>query len=180
MQEPVDARFPDDEALAAALSRRSRSALEEAYRRYANPVFGVAYRLTGSPTEAEEVLHDLFVGLPESVRGYEAWGTFQGWLTRVAARMALARNRARERRREDSLEEAPAAGTRSRRGDAGDWVALERALGELSAALRDVFLLKEVEGYTHREIAGMLGIRVGASKVRLYRAKKRLRELLAP
>lgn len=181
MQEPVDAPFPDDEALAAELSRRSRAALREAYRRYAGAVFGVAHRLTGSPTEAEEVLQDLFVGLPESARSYEGRGSFEGWVTRIAARMALNRNRDRDRRREDPLDAAgrargPTAGCRAAK--IGDWVALERALGELSPALREVFVLKEVEGYAHREIAEILDIRVGASKVRLCRAKKRLRELL--
>lgn len=178
MQEPVNARFPDDQALAAALSDRSRSALEEAYRRYAKPVFGVAYRLTGSATEAEEVLQDVFVGLPEAAGSYEGRGRFEGWITRVAARMALARNRARDWRREDALDCVRSDQTGTRDRDAGEWVALERALGELSGPLRDVFLLKEVEGYPHEEIAEMLGIRVGASKVRLHRAKKRLRELL--
>jgi RNA polymerase sigma-70 factor (ECF subfamily) len=177
MQEPVDARFPDDETLAVALSHRSRPALEEAYRRYAKPVFGVAYRLTGSATEAEEVLQDVFVGLPELAGSYAGKGSFEGWLGRVAARMALARNRARERRREDSLHR-PALGDTTRDWDAADWIALERALAELSATLRETFILKEVEGYSHEEVAEALGIRVGASKVRLYRAKKQLRKLL--
>lgn len=178
MQEPVSEPFSDDEALAAALSRRSREALEKAYRRYAKPVFGVAYRLTGSATEAEEVLQDVFVGLPESVRSFEGRGSFEGWLTRVAARMALARNRTRKRRSEDPAFEARSVEAATGPGEVSDWVALERALNELSDPLRETFILKEVEGYTHREIADTLGIRVGASKVRLYRAKKRLRELL--
>ena len=176
MQEPADERFLDDKALAAALARRSRAALEEAYERYSKPVFGIAYRLTGRRTEAEEVLHDVFVGLPEAARGFEGRGSFEGWLVRIAARMALARNRSRGRRRETPLESAPAVASPGR--DSAEWVALERALARLSVSLREVFVLKEVEGYSHLEIADILGIREGASKVRLYRAKKQLQEML--
>ena len=178
MQEPVDQRFPDDAVLAAALTRRSRIALEDAYRRYAKGVYGIAYRLTGHSAEAEEVLQEVFVGLPESVRSYEGCGSLEGWLIRVAARMALARNRARDRRREASLDSTPLHAT-DHRSDSCDWIALERALEELSATLREVFVLREVEGYSHREIAEILGIRTGTSKVRLCRAKKQLRETLS-
>ena len=165
----------------AQLIERARAGEPEAlaalYKRYAQPIMGLAYRLTGSREDAEDVLHDLFLGLPEALQRYEERGRFESWLKRVAVRLALIRLRSQRRRREVRI------GPHARAAAESDEtivkrVALERALSRLSDDLKVVFVLKEIEGYSHTEISAALGITTGASEVRLHRALKRLRRLL--
>jgi len=158
----------------------SAEALAALYTRYAPALMGVAYRLTGSAADAEDVLHDVFLGLPEALRHYDERGALESWLKRVAARVALSRVRARQRRREVAIDAAPddaALGTPAERG-VDDLAALRRALDRLPETLRTVFVLREVEGYTHAEIAAMLAISPRASEVRLHRALRALRAQL--
>ena len=148
-------------------------ALATLYRRHARELLAVAYRLLQSADDAEDVVHDVFVGLPEALRRYEERGTLAAWLKTITVRVALAR--LRKARPWIELEElqvaAPEHGHEGR-------VALERAVGTLTPGLRAVLVLKEVEGFSHGEIAEMLGISVGASEVRLHRALRALRAQL--
>ncbi len=173
---------PDSHSSDAQLAVDARGgaadALGELYARHAAAIMALAYRLTGSATDAEDVLHDLFLGLPEALRRYDERGRFDAWIRRVAARLALMRLRSRRRRREVGLEATAALS-----GPPGDEatrarVAIRRALDALPASLRAVYVLKEIEGYSHAEIAALLGITSGASEVRLSRAVRRLRQLL--
>lgn len=164
----------------------SRAALGELYRSYADGVFRLAYRMTGSREDAEDVLQDVFVGLPQALSSYHERGRFESWLKRVTARTALMRLRAQRRRREQSLEPETEAvsGRADERADETaahsiDRLAMERALARLPQPLRAVFLLREIEGYAHEEIAGLLGISAGASATRLSRAWTVLRKELS-
>jgi RNA polymerase sigma-70 factor, ECF subfamily len=148
--------------------------IEELYRRHANALMAVAYRLLMSTADAEDVVHDLFVGLPDALRKYEERGSMESWLKRIVVRLALSRIRAR---RDVPLEVAPELTVQA--GDPADRVAIQRALADLSPSLRAVLVLKEIEGFSHAEIAGMLGISVGASEVRLHRALRQLRIALS-
>ncbi len=166
----------EEAALVASLRRGDPEALREAYASYGVAVYRIALRLTGSTADADDVLQDVFVGLPEALRGYEVRVSFVGWLRRVAARTALMRMRRRERRREEHL--TPEHEPPARSSDDLDRLALERAIAALPASLRSVFVLKEIEGYPHAHIAELLGIGIGASEVRLHRAKQQLRGIL--
>ena len=149
-------------------------AIAELYRRHADALLAVAYRLLLSRAEAEDVVHDLFVGLPEALQKYEERGRMESWLKRIVVRLALSRLRAK---RLVALDESVDVAVVP--ADPVNRVAIERALATLAPALRTVLVLKEVEGFSHAEIAGMLGISVGASEVRLHRALRRLREILS-
>ena len=167
----------------AALAEQARAgrvghthALGELYRLYGQALFRVAYRLTGSRDDAEDVLHDVFVGLPEALERYEERGRLDAWLRRLTAREALMRLRKGRRRAELRLDQydAPAAPS-GREGELGD---LQAAVDALPTPLRSVLVLKEIEGYSHSETAEMLGISVVTSRVRLMRAMGRLRRKL--
>jgi RNA polymerase sigma-70 factor, ECF subfamily len=144
------------------------------YRRHADTLVAVAYRLLLSRADAEDVVHDLFVGLPEALQKYEERGRMESWLKRIVVRLALTRLRTRRRLAADELADGVVAAA-----DPVNRVAIQRALAELSPTLRAVLVLKEVEGFSHAEIATMLGISVGASEVRLHRALRQLRALLS-
>lgn len=162
-----------EQALLAAVRQGSNEALGQLYTRHATDVYSVAYRLTGSRQDAEDVLQDVFVGLPRALRSYDEQGRFGAWLGRVAARTALMRLRSRGARREEELEDAGDAPARGG-ADPVDRIAAERALRALPDGLRAVFVLKEIEGYSHAEIGALLGITAENSAVRLSRAWKLL------
>jgi RNA polymerase sigma-70 factor, ECF subfamily len=173
-----DDRSPDDEpALVAAARGGSTQALGELFARHGRAVHAAAYRLTGSVQDAEDVLQDVFVMLPDALQNYDERGRFGVWLKRVAALTALMRVRGRSRRREAALPDWDALP--SREGpDVVDRLAARRALETLPDGLRTVWVLKEVEGYSHAEIGEMLGITSGNSAARLFRAWKLLRAAL--
>lgn len=168
-------RQHDEAKLLDAVRGGSLDALGEVYGRYAGVVYGLALQMTGSCDEAEDVLQDVFVGLSRALRSYEERGRFESWLRRVTARTALMRLRAMRRKREAPLEEATVERT-----PAGvhpvDRIAIQRAIARLPERLRIVFVLREVEGYSHKEIAEMLGITSGSSATRLSRAWSLLRK----
>ena len=148
-------------------------ALAALYRLHGTALFRLARRLTASVEDAEDVLHDLFVGLPESIHKYDGRGSLIGWLKRVLARLALMRLRAERRRREVALPEGIAEASIGAADMVGRWD-VERVSATLPAELRAVLVLRQTEGYSHEEIAALLGITPGASRVRLSRAVKLL------
>jgi RNA polymerase sigma-70 factor (ECF subfamily) len=177
MPEPVH-----DTVLIERLKSGSRQALHDLYCRHGDAVYRTAFRITDSPQDAEDVLQDLFVGLPEAISSYEGRGSFEGWIRRVAARMAMMRLRRASHRREVPFGTLTVADEEPDTGPDADMqldgVALARALSQLAEMDRVVFVLKEVEGYSHAEIGAILGITRAASKMRLHRAKRELMKLL--
>jgi RNA polymerase sigma-70 factor (ECF subfamily) len=172
-------RVNETELVAAARVGDPRG-LAGLYHRHGAALFDTAYRLTGSPADAEDIVHDVFVGLPEALRHYREQGSFGAWLRRVAVRVVLMRLRSQRRRGEVSLEAADTSPA-PERADANILGAdLWRSVAALPDSLRTVFVLKQVEGYSHQEIATVMGISAGASRVRLARALESLRRSLTP
>ena len=156
----------------------SADALSELYVRYGRALMALAFRLMRSRADAEDVLHDVFLGLPEALQHYEERGSLESWLKRVTARVALSRLRSRSRANEVELLDDIAAPPSSATDALGDIAAVQRAIDALPDALRIVFVLREVEGYSHQEIADLLNITTTASGVRLHRAIRSLRRVL--
>ncbi len=152
------------------------AALGMLYDAFGAGLFRLAYRLTGTREDAEDVVHDVFVGLPEALTRYEERGRLGAWLRRVTARVALMRQRKARRRQEVGLDSA--AGVASSAHGTSEDAALRAALDALPADQRAVVVLKEMEGYTHAEIATTLGISPVTSRVRLLRALRRMRRQL--
>lgn len=171
-------RAPDQEALLAAVRAGRSEALAELYGRHAQRVFDVAYRMTGSGDEAEDVVQDVFMGLPEALRSFDARGSFEGWLRRLAVRTVMLRLRSERRRTRRHQQAVRESRLSARPRPVEDRLTLEAALARMAEDLRVVYVLREVEGYTHAEIAELVGISRGASEVRLHRARRFLRERL--
>ena len=166
--------MPDEPALIARLRQGEMDALSGLYQLHARDLLGLARRLTGSLQDAEDVVQDLFIGLPEAMHRYQEQGYLRGWLRRITVRLALMRIRSGRLRREETIEaHSPPA-----RGNVLQDTAVRDALDALTPDDRTIVILKVVEGYDHREIAELLGIRRGTSEVRLHRAMARLRQLL--
>lgn len=173
----ADAEVPDA-VLAAAVAQGDSDALGALYFRHAGGLGRLAWRLLGSRSDAEDVVQDLFARLPEALGGYREEGRLEGWLRRLAVNLALKRLRRHRTRAEIPLE-ARSADLLARAGEQ-DGLMVRRAVESLPVEQRAVVVLKVVEGYSHEEIAEILGISRGASEVRLSRAMKRLREELEP
>ncbi len=172
------AQSPEQEALLRAVARGESPALERLYTEHGDTVYRIAFRLTESAADAKDVLQDVFVALPEALQSFGARGSFEGWLKRVAVRTSLMKMRTRRRRREISFGGLVGSIRQTERPDPVDRLELERAIAELPEQLRAVFVLKEIEGFTHDEIAELLQIKRGTSEVRLYRARRVLRTRL--
>jgi len=162
-------------SLIAEARAGSPDALSALYLEHGAALFRLAYRLVGAREDAEDVVHDVFVGLPDALRRYEERGSFAAWLKRVTARVALMRLRSGKRRREVALDKAVGQ-VQPPATSGGDGLAA--AVDTLPDHLRAVLVLKEIEGYSHSEVGELLGISVGASRVRLNRAMRRLRRTL--
>jgi RNA polymerase sigma-70 factor (ECF subfamily) len=151
----------------------SPDAIAGLYARYGQALFRLAYRLTRTKEDAEDTVHDVFVGLPEKLERYEERGRLDAWLRRVTARVALMKLRSGRRRPVIRLELADVPDPSSEPD-----IDLQAAVDALPTKLRSVLVLKEIEGYSHREIADMLGISSVTSRVRLLRAMRRVRQIL--
>ena len=172
-------------ALVERCRRGELGAFEELYRTHAGRLFSLACRMLGNPTDAEDLLQEIFLSAHrklESFRGEAALGT---WLYRLATNQILDHVRSRAARAgqlTDGLDDATvlADASEHRLGDrAIGRIDLERALAQLPEGCRAAFVLHDVEGLEHREVADVLGIAEGTSKSQVHKARLRLRRLLA-
>ena len=146
------------------------------YQQHAARVFGTVRRLAGEDAQAEDWAQETWIRAIRGLRGYRGEASFTSWLHRIAVNVALGGIRAEQRRngKETELEpHAPHAGTGLLK------LQLEQALDRLPPGMRRVLVLHDVEGYTHQEIAGMLGIAPGTSKSQLFKARTKMRLLLS-
>lgn len=177
---PPSAVPNDDVALAATGDRR---AFERIYRTHLDRVFSVCVRMVGDRGRAEELTQDVFV------RAWEKLGTFRGdaafstWLHRLAVNVVLNDREAEGRRRkrqDDGIEDMDTINASEVRAlpVPGLSIDLERAIATLPPGARKVFVLHDVEGYTHEEIGEMMGVTAGGCKAQLHRARMLLRRML--
>lgn len=174
----VSDRTNSIEATLEALARGESAALADMYDQQADRVYDLALSLTGSHADACDVVQDVFVALPRIIVKYERRGSLEGWLQRVAARTALMQRRKAQLRREVKLTTTAEAGSTHVEAEAFGRLILDQALAQLPIHQRDVVILKVIEGFSHAEVAEVLGIAKGTSVGRLYKARRRLRRWL--
>jgi RNA polymerase sigma-70 factor (ECF subfamily) len=167
----------DADAILASARTGDPAALERVYRMYEVPVYNLARRICRTVEDAEDVLQETFFEVCRSIGGYRGDGSLWGWVRSIAASKALMRLRRNRYRDTDELDEEFHR-SQTGRTDGGLRMDLEAALERLSETSRAVVWLHDVEGYTHEEIAGMMGKTVSFSKSQLARAHTRLRRWL--
>jgi len=154
-------------------------ALEALYRAFETPVYNLALRVLRRPEDAEDVLQETFLEVVRSIKQFRGEGHLWGWIRQIAASKALMRIRREQVRRTEELDEESFVGAGAGAGvGVGVGVDLERAFERLSETSRAVVWLHDVEGYTHEEIAELMGKTVSFSKSQLARAHTRLRRML--
>lgn len=156
------------------------AAFERLYREHGGRVYALCLRMLGDRGHAEELVQDVFVQAWRRLETFQAHSAFSTWLYRLAVNVVLMERRAagRRERRLGPVDAGPAAQLAGRDPPAGLRLDLERAITALPDGAREVFLLHDVEGYRHEEIAEIVGIAVGTSKAQLFRARRLLREML--
>jgi RNA polymerase sigma-70 factor (ECF subfamily) len=155
-------------------------AFEQLYRQNVGRVYALCMRMTANPAEAEELTQEAFIRAWEKLSSFRGDASFSTWLHRVAANVVLSYRRSAARRRDRIVAEEDLSNHQDPedRTNRGPGVDLEEAIAELPRGAREIFVLFDIEGYRHDEIAEMTGLATGTSKAQLHRARKLLREAL--
>jgi RNA polymerase sigma-70 factor (ECF subfamily) len=163
----------------ARAAEGDRRAFERLYREHVDRVFSLCLRMVGDRGAAEELTQDVFVRAWEKLALFRGESAFSTWLHRLAVNVVLTARKTTGRRLardggDDETIDAVAAPPLA----PGDRMDLEAAIAGLPPGARRIFVLHDVEGYKHEEIADFLGITSGGSKAQLHRARMLLREAL--
>ena len=178
------------EAEAVRLARRGDArGFERVYRLHCRKVYGLCLRMARNFAEAEDLTQEAFLQVFRKIHTFRGDSSFSTWLYRVAVNVVLMNLRKR-RKGEISLEEIndpdeetgaprePIATRDLRLAGAVDRVNLQRAVDQLPAGCRTVFVLHDIHGHEHKEIARILGCTAGNSKSQVHKARRRLRDIL--
>src|ERR1700690_224371 len=179
-----------NEAEAIRLAQQGDAgAFERIYRLHSRRVYALCLRMVGNTAEAEDLTQDAFLQLFRKIGTFRGESAFSTWLHRLAVNVVLMKLR-KKSGNESSLEELtePDEDSGGPRRDFGgpdlrlsgsiDRVNLQRAVDQLPPGYKSVFVLHDVQGYDHNEIAEIMGCSIGNSKSQLHKARMRLRELL--
>jgi RNA polymerase sigma-70 factor (ECF subfamily) len=171
-------------SLQAALAGDKMSGFEELYRAHYRRVYSICLRMTGSIAEAEDLTQEVFIQLHRKLGSFRGESAFTTWLHRLTVNQVLMHFRKRSVRSELTTEDGEMPDsvdpdtTNPEAMPIVDRIGLEIAISQLPPGYRAVFVLHDVEGYEHEEIAKILGCSAGTSKSQLHKARLKLRKLL--
>jgi RNA polymerase sigma-70 factor, ECF subfamily len=173
--------------LVAAAKAGDQAAFEDLVKATYAGTYTLAFRLTGNEEDASDVVQEAYLRAYRSLKRFRGDARFTTWLYRITANCATTHLKKRQRDRHEVLDDAdelfdarPESDPEGRLGGADDRRILQAALQSLSPEMRAVVVLRDVYDLPHEAIAAELGISEGAAKVRLHRARKKLRERLFP
>ena len=170
--------------------RGDAAAFERLYQKHSGRVYALCMRMLRNSDEAEDSTQEVFLQVFRKIQGFRGDSAFSTWLHRVTVNTVLMRLR-RNRLIQKPINSDPEQGEETGRGrpelgepDARlegyvDRVTLEKAIGQLPPGCRLMFVLYDIQGYAHREIAKIVGCSVGNAKSQLHKARTRLRQLLS-
>ncbi len=164
---------PDAE-MAELCLRGDRLGFERLYRTHGARMKSIAWNMLRNHQDAEDAVQDTFLKVQRSIHTYNGRSAFSTWVYRILVNTCTDTQRSRKRQGEELSENLT-----GRETNVSLRIALERALDRLSEKHRTVFLLAEVEGLTHLEIASVMDIPVGTSKGWLFEARRELQRLLS-
>jgi len=172
-----------DYDLAQASARGDLQAFETLYERHHRRIYSLCLRMVANPTEAEDLTQEVFVQLFRKIGSFRGESAFTTWLHRLTINHVLMHFRKRGVRLEKTTEEGEIDEIQDLKSTSEsprfiDRIALEKAISQLPPGYRTVFVLHDIEGFEHTEVADLLGVSVGTSKSQLHKARMRLRELL--
>jgi RNA polymerase sigma-70 factor (ECF subfamily) len=182
---PAHAARAEEMAVVERCRHGDLAAFEELYKAHAGKLFSVACRMLGNPADAEDLLQEIFLSAHRKLDGFRGESALGTWLYRLATNHCLDYLRSRAARTNqltDTLDDErgpiESGGGRLAEGSITK-IDLERALAQLPEGCRAAFVLHDVQGLEHREVAEALGIAEGTSKSQVHKARLRLRSLLS-
>jgi RNA polymerase sigma-70 factor, ECF subfamily len=180
----ADVGKANDIQLARSASHGDMGAFEELYKRHHRRVYSVCLRMLQNTSEAEDLTQDVFIQLYRKIGSFRGDSAFTTWLHRMTVNQVLMHFRKRTVKFEKTTEEGETpdqivTGTANpERMRIVDKIALDNAIEQLPTGYKNVFVLHDVEGYEHEEVARILGCSVGTSKSQLHKARLKLQKLL--
>ncbi|MDQ6787329.1 MAG: RNA polymerase sigma factor [Acidobacteriota bacterium] len=183
-KEKVSSSSMNDFKLTQLAAAGDMVAFEEIYNRHHRRVYSICLRMLQNATEAEDLTQDVFIQLHRKIGSFRGDSAFTTWLHRLTVNQVLMHFRKRNVKFEKTTEEGETpvqvvGGTENpRKMPIVDKIAIENAIAQLPNGYRNVFVLHDVEGYEHEEVAKILGCSVGTSKSQLHKARLKLRKLL--
>lgn len=173
-----------DLELTKAAAQGDMAAFEEIYKRHHRRVYSVCLRMLQNTSEAEDLTQDVFIQLYRKIGSFRGDSAFTTWLHRMTVNQVLMHFRKRTVKFEKTTEEGETpiqivSGTSNpERMRIVDKIALDNAIEQLPTGYKNVFVLHDVEGFEHEEVARILGCSVGTSKSQLHKARLKLQKLL--
>lgn len=173
-----------DHQLARKVADGDMLAFEELYGRYHRRLYNLCLRMTRSHAEAEDLTQEAFIQIHHKIGSFRGDSALMTWLYRLTTNVVLMHFRKHSVRREQTTEDGETPESTAKQAAAPtqkmavDRLALDSAIGKLAPGYRAVFILHDIEGYEHSEIARICGNSVGTSKSQLHKARMKLRELL--
>ena len=177
-------KIAKDVELARVAARGDMAAFEELYNRHHRRVYSVCLRMLQNASEAEDLTQDVFIQLYRKIGSFRGDSAFTTWLHRMTVNQVLMHFRKRTVKYEKTTEEGETpvqivSGTSNPgRMRIVDKIALDNAIEQLPPGYKNVFVLHDVEGFEHEEVARILGCSVGTSKSQLHKARLKLQKLL--
>ncbi len=180
----VDVKSMSDYDLAQASSKGDMIAFEEVYNRHHRRVYAICLRMLKNSNEAEDLTQDVFIQLHRKIGSFRGDSAFTTWLHRLTVNQVLMHFRKRTVKMEKVTDEGETpvqivkGSEKPGKMPVVDKIALDNAIKELPNGYRNVFVLHDIEGFEHEEVARILGCSVGTSKSQLHKARHKLRKLL--
>lgn len=182
LMEKSDYPYQDDWSLIEQAQSGDHRAFEEIYRIHVGRVYGICLRILANPSSAEEMTQKIFIRAWVKLNSFRRESSFSTWLYRLSANLILGELKMVGEKNEVSLEDndrrrfiiTGSALSQDLRLD------LNKAISSLPKQARIVFVLHDIDGFTHEEIADVMDLAVGTCKAHLFRARKLLREALEP
>ncbi len=180
----ADVSTAKDIDLAKTAGHGNMAAFEELYKRHHRRVYSVCLRMLQNTSEAEDLTQDVFIQLYRKIGSFRGDSAFTTWLHRMTVNQVLMHFRKRTVKYEKTTEEGEtpvqvvSGSTNPHRMQIVDKIALESAIEQLPDGYKNVFVLHDVEGFEHEEVARILGCSVGTSKSQLHKARLKLQKLL--
>lgn len=181
---PAELGKATDFNLATSASKGDMAAFEEVYTRHHRRVYSICLRMLQNTSEAEDLTQDVFIQLYRKIGSFRGDSAFTTWLHRMTVNQVLMHFRKRTVKFEKTTEEGETpdqivTGTANpEKMRIVDKIALENAIAQLPDGYKNVFILHDVEGFEHEEVARILGCSVGTSKSQLHKARLKLQKLL--
>jgi RNA polymerase sigma-70 factor (ECF subfamily) len=172
-----------DYGRALRVARGDMEALDEIYRLHHRRVYNLCKRMTLNAAEAEDITQEVFILLLRKAGGYRGEASFTTWLHRLTVNHVLMHFRRKKLKGEEQAGDKRDDDRRARSRPAGappllDRITLDRALARLAPGYRAAFVLYDIEGYQHEEVARILGYCTGTSKSQVHKARAQLRHIL--